>query len=83
MLHALNHPQVGARFAELLEGEMTPERLLAALQLLQEAQSQRYVVGEAEAHFAAALAALDEGLGDQAQASRLRAVAEWLLKRNA
>jgi geranylgeranyl diphosphate synthase type I len=83
MLHALNHPQVGARFAELLEGEMTPERLLAALQLLQEAQSQRYVVGEAEAHFAAALSALDEGLGDQAQASRLRAVAEWLLKRNA
>ncbi len=83
ILHALNHPQVGARFAELLEAEMTPLRLHGALQLLQEAGSQAYAAAAAQAHFATAMAALDEGLGNQAQASRLRAVAEWLLQRNA
>jgi geranylgeranyl diphosphate synthase type I len=82
MLHALNHPTVGEEFGALLAGQVGPHKLPWALRLLAAAGSQAYATAEAERHYRAGMAALDEGLGAGAAGSGLGAVAEWLLQRN-
>jgi geranylgeranyl diphosphate synthase type I len=83
ILHALNHPVAGAQFGALLAGEMDPSQLPAALALLDMAGSRQYAVAAAESHYAAGMAALEEALGAEPASNGLRAVAEWLLQRNA
>ena len=83
MLHALNHPAVGAEFGALLAGEVDAGKLPAALALLDAADARTFAVASAEAHYAIGMAALEQALGTKTEASGLRAVAEWLLQRNA
>jgi geranylgeranyl pyrophosphate synthase len=83
MLHALNYPGVGAEFGALLSGEVNAGKLPAALALLDAADARAFAITAAEAHYATGMAALDQALGPQTASSRLRAVAEWLLQRNA
>ncbi len=83
MLHALNHPAVGAEFGALLAGEVDAGKLPAALALLDAADARTFAVASAETHYAMGMAALEQALGAETAASRLRAVAEWLLQRNA
>jgi geranylgeranyl diphosphate synthase type I len=81
MLHALNHPTVGAEFDALLAGAASS--LPAALALLDATDARAFAVAAAEAHYAMGMAALEQALGPKTAASRLRAIAEWLLQRNA
>ncbi len=83
LLHARNHPQTGAALGALLDGEMDAARLPQALALLTQAEAQAYAADAANTHFAQAMNALEAALGSQAAASRLAAVAEWLLARQA
>ena len=83
MLHTLNHPSAGAEFATLLTGDVDAGKLPAALALLDAADARAFAVSAAEAHYAAGMAALEQALGQKAASSQLRAVAEWLLQRNA
>jgi geranylgeranyl diphosphate synthase, type I len=83
MLHALNHPAVGTEFGALLAGAVDAGKLPAALALLDAADARTFAAATAEAHYAIGMAALEQALGTKTAASRLRAVAEWLLQRNA
>lgn len=83
MLHALNHPQAGVQFRALLAGDLDRGQLPSALALLDMAGSRDYAMAVAESHYAAGTVALEEALGGETASSRLREVAEWLLKRNA
>lgn len=82
LLHALNHAQTGAALTRLLADEVTPAQLPAALDLLAQAGAREAAIFAAEAHYRRGMAALEEGLGRGAPASKLAAVAEWLLQRN-
>lgn len=82
LLHALNHAQTGAALGRLLADEVTPAQLPAALDLLAQAGAREAAIFAAEAHYRRGMAALAEGLGRGAPASKLAAVAEWLLQRN-
>ncbi len=83
MLHTLNHPAAGPQFSALLAGDVDASKLTAALALLDKAGARAYTVAAAEAHYAAGMAALEQALGEKTASSQLRAVAEWLLQRNA
>jgi geranylgeranyl diphosphate synthase type I len=83
MLHALNHPAGGPELRALLASELDSSQLPAALALLDMVGSRTYALAAAESHYTAGMAALVQALGENAVSSPLRAVAEWLLQRNA
>ena len=62
---------------------MDASRLPAALALLDTTGARDFAVSAAEAHYAAGMAAIEQALGQKTTSSKLRAVAEWLLQRNA
>jgi geranylgeranyl diphosphate synthase type I len=83
ILHTLNHAHVGMEFAALLNGDLGPEQLPAALALMERAGARAYA--EQQVHYshqesATALATL---LGARANGSMLWALAEGLLHRQA
>jgi geranylgeranyl diphosphate synthase type I len=82
LLHALNHPQVGSRFAALLTGEITPAQLPQALALLDEAGAQSYAQDQVGVWHERGMAALYAALGDHARHSMLFALTEQLLNRD-
>jgi len=81
LLHALNHPQVGGAFAELLAADVTPAQLPAALDLLAQSGARAAATAAAESHYAAGIAALDRALGPHSRGSLLAGLAEWLIGR--
>jgi len=82
LLHALNHAQVGPRFAALLAGKITPAQLPPALALLDEAGTQAYTQAQVHAWHARGTAALQAALGDRDRHSMLLALTEQLLDRD-
>ncbi len=82
MLHALNHPTVGPRFAALLAGEVTAADLPAALELLAEAGTRHYAGEQVRRWHEAGVKALGEALGDEAGKSALLQIANNLLDRS-
>lgn len=81
LLHALNHPTVGPRFAALMAGEITAAQLPSALALLEEAGTRAYTEGQAHTWHRRGLTALRVALGDRAGTSLLHALTEQLLNR--
>ena len=83
MLHALNHPQVGAAFAALLAGDVGPDQLPYAMAMLDQAGTRAFAEEEMRRWHARGVAALRTALGDRAQGSMLSTLTAGLLERRA
>ena len=83
ILHALNHPAAGAQFGAMLAGGMDAASCRRHWHYSTPLGRAQYAVAAAESHYAAGMAALEEALGGRTASNGLRAVAEWLLQRNA
>ncbi len=82
ILYALNHPVVGERFADLIgAAEFGPVQLDRALALLDEADARAVAEAQVRRLNDRALAGLRAALGDRAETSLLRTLADSLLNR--
>lgn len=83
LLHALNHQRIGPKLTTLLAGGISENQLPRVLELLAEAQSREVAQEQQLFHKAAAMKALEESLGKDAQESALAALADSLTNRKA
>lgn len=83
ILHTINHREVGAAFATLLNNHFEPTQLSHALDLMKEAGARCYAETLMQQHHEQSQQALAKALGNRAASSMLWALMEGLLHRKA
>lgn len=82
LLYALNHEKVGPKLLTIWQGGFGDNQLPRVLELLDEAQARQFAEEQVAFHHTNAMTALEDALGEGANKSKLRALAESLVNRS-